>query len=210
MKFLADENFPRPAVRALREHAYEVAWATEDSPGSADEEVLARCTSEKLTLLTLDKGFGELVFLAAIGAFILAGVFTIEAPVLSLGRHLEMRVFFVPLVDVALRDLRAAEGVIAMRVQSANPVGVDGQVTARELRGGGARKTGDQNGVGAESLDGAPDLPGQVGGFARSQSRGAEDAEFPRFFGPRLRDVMDSVYLEGGLVSLHDRPLLRP
>ncbi len=36
MKFLADENFPRPAVRALREHGFEVAWATEDSPGLAD------------------------------------------------------------------------------------------------------------------------------------------------------------------------------
>lgn len=62
MKFLADENFPRPAVRALREDGFEVAWATEDSPGSADDDVLARCDNEKLTLLTLDKDFGELVF----------------------------------------------------------------------------------------------------------------------------------------------------
>jgi predicted nuclease of predicted toxin-antitoxin system len=62
MKFFADENFPRPAVRALREEGLEVAWATEFSPGSKDEDVLARCTSDKLTLLTLDKDFGELVF----------------------------------------------------------------------------------------------------------------------------------------------------
>jgi predicted nuclease of predicted toxin-antitoxin system len=62
MKFLADENFPRPAVRALRQDGLEVAWATEVSPGSMDEDVLARCTSDRLTLLTLDKDFGELVF----------------------------------------------------------------------------------------------------------------------------------------------------
>jgi predicted nuclease of predicted toxin-antitoxin system len=68
MKFLADENFPRPAVRALREHGFEVAWTTEDSPGSADEDVLARCVTEKLTLLTLDKDFGELVFRRGLSA----------------------------------------------------------------------------------------------------------------------------------------------
>ena len=62
MKFLADENIPRPAVRALREQGFDVAWVSEDSPGSIDEDVLARSTSEKLTLLTLDKDFGELVF----------------------------------------------------------------------------------------------------------------------------------------------------
>jgi predicted nuclease of predicted toxin-antitoxin system len=62
MKFLADENFPRPAVRALREHGFAVAWLTEDSPGLSDEEVLAKCATDKLILLTLDKDFGELVF----------------------------------------------------------------------------------------------------------------------------------------------------
>jgi len=62
MKFLADENFPRPAVRTLREHGFSVTWVAEDSPGSADEDILARCATQKLTLLTLDKDFGELVF----------------------------------------------------------------------------------------------------------------------------------------------------
>jgi hypothetical protein len=28
MKFLADENLPWPAVSALREHGFEVAWLT--------------------------------------------------------------------------------------------------------------------------------------------------------------------------------------
>ena len=62
MTFLADENFPRLANRPLRENGFEVLWATEDSPGSPDEDVLARCAHEKLTLLTLDKDFGQLVF----------------------------------------------------------------------------------------------------------------------------------------------------
>ena len=62
MKFLADENFPRPAIRALWEQGFDIIWVSEDSAGSIDEDVLARCTSDKLTLLTLDKDFGELVF----------------------------------------------------------------------------------------------------------------------------------------------------
>jgi predicted nuclease of predicted toxin-antitoxin system len=62
MRFLADENFPRPAVRALREAGLELVWVSEDNSGSVDEDVLGRCTGGKLTLLTLDKDFGELVF----------------------------------------------------------------------------------------------------------------------------------------------------
>ena len=46
----------------MREHGFDVAWATEDSSGSPDEDVLAGCAKHKLTLLTLDKDFGELVF----------------------------------------------------------------------------------------------------------------------------------------------------
>jgi predicted nuclease of predicted toxin-antitoxin system len=62
MKFLADENFPRRAVLALREQGFDVAWVSEDRPGASDDDILARCSAGKLTLLTLDKDFGELVF----------------------------------------------------------------------------------------------------------------------------------------------------
>ena len=62
MKFLADENFPRATVHALRENHFEIAWVTEDHPGSPDQDVLARCAQNQFTLLTLDKDFGELVF----------------------------------------------------------------------------------------------------------------------------------------------------
>jgi len=62
MRFLADENFPRPTIRALRDSGFEVASAAEQSPGLADEHVLASCVAATATLLTLDKDFGELVF----------------------------------------------------------------------------------------------------------------------------------------------------
>ena len=62
MRLLADENVPRPAVWALRDQGFDVISVSEDHAGSTDSEILARCASEKLTLLTLDKDFGELVF----------------------------------------------------------------------------------------------------------------------------------------------------
>lgn len=62
MIFLADENFPRPAVVSFRERGFDVSSIAEDAGGVADELVLARCVAEKRTLLTLDKDFGELVF----------------------------------------------------------------------------------------------------------------------------------------------------
>jgi len=62
MTFLADENFPRPAVQALREAGFDVLWIAQTSPGAADDEVLALCVSTSRTLLTFDKDFGELAF----------------------------------------------------------------------------------------------------------------------------------------------------
>ncbi len=62
MSFLADENFPRPALVALREAGFDVAWVSEDSPGVADEAVLNLANEQSRTLLTFDKDFGELAF----------------------------------------------------------------------------------------------------------------------------------------------------
>lgn len=62
MRFLADENFPRPAIQALRNAGFDVAWVSEGQSGAADEEVLARCSAEARTLLTFDKDFGEIAF----------------------------------------------------------------------------------------------------------------------------------------------------
>jgi predicted nuclease of predicted toxin-antitoxin system len=62
MRFLADENFPGDAVRALRRNGFEVAWVSEDSAGVSDRTILGRCEAEDRVLLTLDKDFGDLVF----------------------------------------------------------------------------------------------------------------------------------------------------
>ena len=55
MKLFADENFPRPAVMALRGSGLDVLWIAETHPGAPDDEVLAQCISTKRTLLTFAK-----------------------------------------------------------------------------------------------------------------------------------------------------------
>ncbi|MBC8000588.1 MAG: DUF5615 family PIN-like protein [Leptolyngbya sp.] len=64
MRFLADENFPGLAVSELRKRGHDVVWILTDAPGISDEEVLALAKNERRVLLTFDKDFGELVFLA--------------------------------------------------------------------------------------------------------------------------------------------------
>lgn len=62
MLFLANENFPLPSVRLLREGGYDVASITEDSPGIKDTEVLARAVDEQRIILTFDSDYGELIY----------------------------------------------------------------------------------------------------------------------------------------------------
>ena len=62
MRLFADENFPRPAVAALREAGLDLLWIAETHPGAPDDEVLAQCFSTHRTLLTFDKDFGELAY----------------------------------------------------------------------------------------------------------------------------------------------------
>ena len=62
MTFMADENFPRPALAALRNAGWDVFSVAEECPGISDEEVAARCSESQRILLTFDKDFGELVF----------------------------------------------------------------------------------------------------------------------------------------------------
>jgi predicted nuclease of predicted toxin-antitoxin system len=62
MSFLADENFPRPAVDALRLAGFDVLWIAESNPGAPDEEVLTLSISTERTLLTFHKDFGELAY----------------------------------------------------------------------------------------------------------------------------------------------------
>jgi predicted nuclease of predicted toxin-antitoxin system len=62
MRFLADENFPRPALEALRKAGWDVGSIAEQCPGASDEDVAALCAAQDRILLALDKDFGELVF----------------------------------------------------------------------------------------------------------------------------------------------------
>lgn len=62
MRFLANENFPRPSIRRLRSAGYDVASILEESPGLKDREVLLRAVREGRCLLTLDRDYGELIF----------------------------------------------------------------------------------------------------------------------------------------------------
>jgi predicted nuclease of predicted toxin-antitoxin system len=68
MRFLANENFPRSAVEALRGAGHDVAWVRTDTPGATDEQVLARSNAEDRVLITLDKDFGELVLRRGLAA----------------------------------------------------------------------------------------------------------------------------------------------
>lgn len=62
MRFLANENFPLPSVRLLRQADYDVTSVTEDSPGIEDAEVLARAADEQRVVLTFDRDYGELIY----------------------------------------------------------------------------------------------------------------------------------------------------
>jgi len=46
MRFLADENFPRPVVDALRNMGHDVVWARTDCPGMKDRALLERAEAD--------------------------------------------------------------------------------------------------------------------------------------------------------------------
>jgi predicted nuclease of predicted toxin-antitoxin system len=60
MRWLCNENIPRPLVDALRESGHDVVWIRDTSPGIADVEVLAIAVGDRRICLTFDKDFGEL------------------------------------------------------------------------------------------------------------------------------------------------------
>ena len=62
MRFLANENFPLPSVRLLRQAGYDVASLTEDSPGIEDSKVLTLAANEQRVVITFDRDYGELIY----------------------------------------------------------------------------------------------------------------------------------------------------
>lgn len=62
MRFLANENFPYPSIRLIREQGYEVISISETNSGWDDRRVLAQAVAEQLVILTFDRDYGELIF----------------------------------------------------------------------------------------------------------------------------------------------------
>jgi predicted nuclease of predicted toxin-antitoxin system len=60
MRLLADENFPKPIVEALRAGGHDVLWARTDCPGWKDAVLLDDAESEARIVLTLDKDFWQI------------------------------------------------------------------------------------------------------------------------------------------------------
>jgi len=66
MRWLCNENIPRPLVDVLRQRGHDVVWIRDTSPGIADVEVLAIAIGDRRICLTFDKDFGELAASAAL------------------------------------------------------------------------------------------------------------------------------------------------
>ena len=62
MRFLADENFPFPSIKVLREKGFEIISVSEILSGISDEEVLRKVSAENPIILTFDRDYGELIF----------------------------------------------------------------------------------------------------------------------------------------------------
>jgi predicted nuclease of predicted toxin-antitoxin system len=60
MRLLADENFPRLIVEALRAEGHDVLWARVDCAGWNDAALLDLAESEARILMTLDKDFWQI------------------------------------------------------------------------------------------------------------------------------------------------------
>lgn len=60
---LVNENFPAPAIKALRAAGFDVVAVTEDMPGATDRVVLEHARELGRWLITFDRDYGELVFL---------------------------------------------------------------------------------------------------------------------------------------------------
>jgi len=61
-RLLANENFPAPSIRLLRDRGYDVAAIAEGGGRLADPHVLALAVAEKRWIVTFDRDYGELIF----------------------------------------------------------------------------------------------------------------------------------------------------
>ena len=62
MKFLLDSCVSGFAVKDLREAGFDVQWIPEKGKDPGDDAIIKKAFDEDMVLVTLDKDFGELVF----------------------------------------------------------------------------------------------------------------------------------------------------
>lgn len=62
MRFIADENFPLPSIRLLRDAGHDVLAIGYESPGIEDSDVMERGGREGWILLTLDRDYHRMVY----------------------------------------------------------------------------------------------------------------------------------------------------
>ena len=60
MRLLADENFPKPIVEALRAGGHDVLWVRTDLAGTSDVALLDLAEAQARIVLTLDKDFWQI------------------------------------------------------------------------------------------------------------------------------------------------------
>lgn len=62
MKFLANENFPKPSIDLIRNFGCTVISIASSYSGISDHEVVQLALQKDLIILTFDKDYGEIIF----------------------------------------------------------------------------------------------------------------------------------------------------
>ncbi len=62
MKFIADENFPGPSIKLLKEGDIDIKSIAELHRGATDEQVIKLALDDNRVILTHDRDYGELIF----------------------------------------------------------------------------------------------------------------------------------------------------
>jgi len=62
MKFLANENFPKPSIKIIRDAGHDILHVGDSRPSISDEEVVKWSKEDSRVILTFDKDYGEIVF----------------------------------------------------------------------------------------------------------------------------------------------------
>lgn len=61
-KFLANENIPLATVYRLRKEGFDISAISLDAPSITDREVMQIAADENRTIITFDRGYGELIY----------------------------------------------------------------------------------------------------------------------------------------------------